>query len=885
MDKTSFFLDDKRFWLVSGAIHFFRVPAAYWQDILEKAVQAGLNTVETYVAWNFHEPVQGKFDWSGDKDLGRFIDVAGSLGLKVIVRPGPYICSEWDFGGLPSWLVQTRDITTRDMHPVYLQAVERYLNQVLPIIASRQYTRGGPVIMVQNENEYFFTGRPGGKEHLEWIRDKMLAAGIDVPINSCNHFNEPISGTLETMNGFSNACELVDTLHEKQPDKPAVITEFWPGWFSKWGGPFPDWKTPREVQSLAMGMLARQGMYSYYMFFGGTDFGFFQGPFDTTSYDYGAPVTETRQPGEQYYLTRLANYCSKNLGPIVADMSKIASPKIEGPFEIKSLSSPAGTLHFLRILYKDTRLPVRNAKVFLKNPALPLRLSFHSTDAVIIPENFKLSDHVTIDYADLTPLGLMQNVLVFVGDNSSPFTISINGEIKTGFVPADEILSPLILKFGGKEVWVLNYQGAGRLFETSSGELVCGYDYVSPSGAGFLFAGAPNLSCAARLIVRRTTDGSLKKSRSGPAVRRIKPAKTTGWEHASAFPKDSAWRALKSGGELAGEDILFGYGWYRTRRPVEPGKLNVFFPLASDRVTIYSDGKAAGTWGRADDDTFLPLPVTVTKPGQLLFLADNLGRENFGSPLEESKGIYGPVALDAHKLATKLVSVQVIDKVSDELLNDYRWKSGWHGAAVNALEVVVQIPDEKAPISLIAARPGKAFIVYLHGKIVTWNFRHGHRRHLAFNLGPAGGHSLRFLFPAVTETEKALGNRPFDDAFMLFARTKEIASSDLEIANLAEPSEWSPGGRKTGLPTFYRGRFQWTEGMDAVIRTGRLGKGYIVINGFCIGRYWEIGPYPVYYIPGNILHETNEILVFDEAGRGPDRTTVIEPVEPSLMET
>jgi hypothetical protein len=275
----------------------------------------------------------------------------------------------------------------------------------------------------------------------------------------------------------------------------------------------------------------------------------------------------------------------------------------------------------------------------------------------------------------------------------------------------------------------------------------------------------------------------------------------------------------------------------------------------------------------------------VAKPERLLFLADNLGRENFGAPLEESKGIYGPVALDAHKLPSKLISVKVIDKVSDELLNDYRWRSSWLGGSTSALEVIVQIPDEKAQISLIAPRPARSFLLYLHGKMVYWNFRHGHRRHLAFNLGPAGGHELRFLFPATAETEKALGNRPFDDAFMLFARTNDVLQTDLEIANLTEPveSEWAGGAKKTGLPTFYRGTFRWTEGMDAVIRTGRLGKGYIVINGFCIGRYWEIGPYPVYYIPGNVLRTDNFIMVFDEAGRGPDNSTVVEPVEPCLM--
>ncbi len=135
MDKTSFLLDGKRFWVVSGAIHFFRVPCAYWRDVLEKAAQAGLNTIETYVAWNFHEPEPGKFDWSGDKDLGRFLDIAAEVGLKAIVRPGPYICSEWDFGGLPAWLLADPAMRVRCLHQPYLQAVDRFFDALLPVIA------------------------------------------------------------------------------------------------------------------------------------------------------------------------------------------------------------------------------------------------------------------------------------------------------------------------------------------------------------------------------------------------------------------------------------------------------------------------------------------------------------------------------------------------------------------------------------------------------------------------------------------------------------------------------------------------------------------------------------------------------------------------------
>ncbi|MBN1809196.1 MAG: beta-galactosidase [Planctomycetes bacterium] len=880
-DGNSFYIDGGKFWIVSGAVHYFRVPASAWTDVLEKTLQAGLNTVETYVAWNFHESEPGVFDWTGDRDLGRFIDVAGAIGLKVIVRPGPYICSEWDFGGLPPYLLQTPGITTRDMHPAYIQAAERYLDQVLAVIAPRQCTRGGPVIMVQDENEYFFSGRPGGRRHLEWIRDRMRSAGIDVPINCCNHFSEPIDDTIETMNGFSNACELVETLHEKQPAAPALITEFWPGWFTKWGSLLPDWKTAREVHSLAMGMLARRGMYNYYMFFGGTDFGLYQGPFDSTSYDYDSPLTETRLPNDKYYLTRLANLCARNLGPLVAGMKRVDSPPVEGSAETISLSGECGTLHFLRLTYGDTRLPHRSAKIPLGGVSLPLRPTFRDADAVIMPETLALADGVVLDYADLTPLGVLAGVTVLVGDAGAPFRCSVNGRAAEGFVPAEGVLSPLALRLKKADVWIMNHAGASRLFETSSGELVAGYDYVSPSGTGFLFAGPRGTQGAARAVVRRSSAGKTTRRKAAALRTGLKPATPGDWSHSSAVPADGDWRPLKADGELAREGVFQGYGWYRTADAVDPGAYNVFFPSAADRVTVFADGRCSGTWGRGDGDTFAPLPVTAAEAQPLIFLADSLGRENFGYPLEECKGVYGPVSLDA-RVQVFTPSASVLQQVPAEILGDWRTRTARVSADTPAAQVSVEVPLCTGPVSLLAVAQGLNFIAYLDDALMTWNFRQGHRRHLAFDLGNASGRKLRLVFPGTADPDKAAEKTR--NSFLLVERTREIPSSGLLFAPMPSIVEWLPGAPATGFPAFYRGSFAWTEGREAVFRPGRFGKGHVVVNGFNIGRYWEVGPYPVYYVPGSILRSDNEIIVLDEMGRGADRTAAVEPLDPVLTE-
>ncbi|ELU09030.1 hypothetical protein CAPTEDRAFT_226658 [Capitella teleta] len=150
----AFFLNGKKTLLLSGAVHYFRVVPEYWRDRLLKVKAAGLNCVETYVAWNAHEAVRGTFDFSGILDLRRFIQIAQDVGLYVLLRPGPYICSEWDFGGLPSWLLHDPEMKVRTSYPPYLEAVDAYLAKILPLVNDLQMSKGGPIIAVQLENEY-----------------------------------------------------------------------------------------------------------------------------------------------------------------------------------------------------------------------------------------------------------------------------------------------------------------------------------------------------------------------------------------------------------------------------------------------------------------------------------------------------------------------------------------------------------------------------------------------------------------------------------------------------------------------------------------------------------------------------------------------------------
>lgn len=311
IEKDGFKLNGEQFRIIAGAIHYFRVPQEYWYDRLLKLKACGFNTVETYVAWNMHEPKEGIFDYSDMLDIEKFLNTAQELGLYAIVRPGPYICSEWDFGGLPWWLLKNDSINLRCMDKDYLAAVDRFFDDLMVRIAKHQITNGGNVIMVQVENEYGSYGDDG--EYLEYLADGMKKRGINVPLFTSDGTNLQMltGGTLpqihKTANFGSRAKSQFKALRKYQPDGPLMCTEFWNGWFDHWGESHHS-RNPRDAASALDDILSQGASVSAYMFHGGTNFGYMNGAnnYDkyeptVSSYDDDAPVAESGELTEKYF--------------------------------------------------------------------------------------------------------------------------------------------------------------------------------------------------------------------------------------------------------------------------------------------------------------------------------------------------------------------------------------------------------------------------------------------------------------------------------------------------------------------------------------------------------------------------------------------------------
>jgi beta-galactosidase len=297
-----FVVDDKPVQIISGEMHYPRIPQPYWRDRLLKAKAMGLNAVTVYVFWNIHEPHPGEWNFSGQYDVARFIRTAQEVGLYVILRPGPYVCGEWSFGGYPNWLLKDPKIQVRTLDPEFMKAARDYMNHLGAHLKPLLWTNGGPIIAVQVENEYGSFG--DNKAYLEAMKQVDINAGLGGVVMYTGDGPGLWGGTLpelpaaidvgpgEVEDGFRQVLKF-------RPSSPLMyVAEFYPGWFDAWGKPHETGAPiAKQLKDLDW-ILAHGYSVSLYMFHGGTDWGFMNGAnsngksFEpqTTSYDYAAPL-------------------------------------------------------------------------------------------------------------------------------------------------------------------------------------------------------------------------------------------------------------------------------------------------------------------------------------------------------------------------------------------------------------------------------------------------------------------------------------------------------------------------------------------------------------------------------------------------------------------
>ncbi|MCA0756598.1 beta-galactosidase [Paenibacillus sp. N4] len=889
-DEKSFIIGEERVFLNSASIHYFRMPSQEWREVLAKAKLAGMNCVDTYLAWNVHEPEEGKWDFSGDNDFGAFLDLCSELGLWAIVRPGPFICAEWDFGGFPYWLKTKENIRFRTDNKTYLHYVNLYFDQVVPIIRSRQIRQGGSVILVQVENEYGYLAEDAaGLSYMKALRDGLLERGIDVPLITCEG---GLEGTIEGANFWSGADGHFAKLMRKQPDVPKLVTEFWTGWFEHWGAPAATQKTPDLYEKRMMEAI-RAGFdgISHYMFFGGTNFGGYGGRtvgssdiYMVTSYDYDAPLSEYARITAKYRTAKKISLFTQALAAFLLESEPIGGSEarsVEG-IRLQGREWNGQKLWFAESTRQEKEMfPItleggRTLSVSIKpGQIMPVldRMEIvpgmKLTCGGFLIGNDRIGDVQTVILAGEDG---QRTQLVFEADQAIGFGNDLH--IRHESSPDGRMLHLDIfhfqtpqrigLKAGGQrvEVIVLNGYMSDRAWKLHRDEVrwAIGWEDIDFDADGSIKGVSGSGGGEALLLGDWGVKGGFTRDHQSNADKATKPL------HTPSLPwwkRKSASLLSLGNGELLERPHGFAElqqesGYLVYSRDVESDReqeSTLVFTAIQDSARLFVDGREQGMIRQVGAaHAAVQLPKGRSK---LQLLVQHMGSLNFSPYLGEEKGIFGPVYGEGSAIDLRRDWVSGEDSVHlDEV----------HAEAFpSELSRTFELQENHGAILVGALSSG----LRINGREIPLV---GYQNWFAYHSVDISGYAVK----GRNTIEMPVAKAPLGRLELLtYDKSTELRGwLVVPLENEAGFEENSPPAEEG--PAWYRSLFDLPAVPEDThpklkLRMTGMSKGFIALNGRNLGRYWQIGPQEDYKVPLAWLKDTgNELILFDEEGRRPD---------------
>ncbi len=881
-DDRSFWVDGRRVWLVSGSIHYFRLPSGLWADRLLKAKRAGLNCISTCIPWNIHEPVEGQWDLTGDRDVQAFVKLAGDLGLYVILRPGPFVGADCDFGGLPSWLTTKSGMGYRTSNAAYSHYFDKYFARVLPKLAEQQVTRGGNVILIQNENQYLQSTMPERLNYLEFITQLFRRSGFDIPIITSNGFSDPSApGTIEAMSVTADAAAVIKKMRLRQGAGPMLVSDFCGGAVDTWGSD-REITPARTTARRAMEILGCAAQYNYYMFHGGTNFDFSAASrgdnaeaFQTTSYDCDAPLAEGGGLTEKYYTTRLVNMLANHMGPYLANCS-LQDPGVSVHDGTDTLNI-FGLIGQWAVVTNNGDDEIETAEISLPN-GTRLTVSLETIGAAAIPIELELTPSAMLDYTNLMPLGFFHDrVLILHGPVGWQGVVSINGRKLDIVAPEDD--EPFVIEHEELLIVVINSDLAMRTWPLDD-RVIFGPEFVGDMSDDGEYA--LSVSKAGSYAILHLGDGKVSHKKVKSPSTKAPPAPRLGdWKRVSvcaeATVRPLEWEKMSRPRDVDQLGTPYGYVWYRAELDQPRAKKRrLMLPQCEDRAMLYVNGEPAGIWGRGEGATRAPVQVSLKKGANIItLLVDNMGRNvsplRFGGP----KGLFGNI-YDAKKVrvsAPKLKSAGPLNKrivpramshMLDQLESEPIRQADFSISLTKVTPICVSFEGLGHHVAVLCNdRPAGLFI--------NEGTNYGE---VTLNAGlKKGKNVIRVMLWGDAEPEAL-------DAFRFYSlldNLTENAKWSHRRWELPEPSKAMAG---SGRPAWYASRFKYTSaaaeaGQAIFVEIAGSRKGQLFLNGHNVGRFWSIGPQKYYYLPECWLDEINELVIFDEQGKSPSRSKLV----------
>jgi beta-galactosidase len=924
-DNKGFLINGKRTFLASAGLEYARIPRQLWYDRLLRLKRAGFNCVEVYTFWNIHEPQEGKFDFAGDHDLNAFLNTVKELGMYAIVRVGPYYCAEWDFGGYPLWLKFKPGVRVREDNAEFEKYVDRFFDKLLPVVFNQQINKGGPVILIQLENEHnngWGTVMPDN--YFKRLQSKALDLGMQVPyfFSGLHHATDPAGN---------------DSLDDPKRPNPWFSTEFWSVWYSQYGAKPTDSAVyaRRTWKIIAHG----GGGYNYYMAHGGSNFGYTNNDEDAASYDYGAAVGQAGDLRPIYFGFKRAAIFARSFQDILENSTDATTSyknvaAADSNLKITARSAIAGDLIFLDNSGKSNRTATINVGSGI--PAFNITLA--PGEIYPLVHNFVINNLITIDWSLSRIYGLVKqgNTTTILVEASKGKQATLYFQIKgkpiltkgnTAFKLADENLSfKTVSKQSMKpdeygfevsgqrvRILVMDAQHMDKTWLTEQPDLNA--IISGPSYLGKIQVHDKQLLIKAEHPLKSGNDGQswlytenrslLLSTVNQSDVNKDSTVDLSPWQrknasvYADPHYNDQDWYTSTNPQQMGIDGNLTSEAWYRTKLNISSSGKYTMQVDGGDRATAFIDEKKVINWKVRDGEVTFELEKG---PHTMAVFTAHDGRDKLAAymgPITDvdKKGLSGQVLLKkggpfisettnwyfikANKITDKENAIPVFDtthrqkyKIGDDVFNKQEG-FGW-------FQTVIPVQDSKPSKLIINFRSvDEDATVFINGKRAAmhrgWNS--------PFTVEVTDLVDLQKPITLTLFVENYSNEGGIDQPVKINSIGDAMILNGWKMfGGPGDPFKndgWNkllPGENFDG-PQFYRSQFTAPQikGKHLIwrVHTSGLGHGSVWVNGHNLGRYPEkIGNIGMYIPECWLKAGINELIVYDEDGSRPDHARI-----------